>query len=69
MIGQNNHEIQSESRTTVVDRGIHSNNMNCRVQINSPQVDMYTLEEKIVIKVQREVYSVMDVMATVKTRV
>ena len=66
MIGRSNHEIQAESRTNMADRGIPSNNMKGPVQVKSPQLDMYTLEENIVSKVRSEVNSV---MMTVETRV
>ena len=66
MIAQSNHEAQAESRTNMVDRGISSNHMNGLIEVKSPQVHMYTLEENIVSKVRSESDSV---MATVETRV
>ena len=66
MIGQNNHEGQAGSKTIVVDIGSSSINIECPNQVNSPQVDIHTLEEKIVSKVRCEVD---DVETTVKTRV
>ena len=51
MIGQSNHEDQAGSKTNVVDIGISSNNMNDPIQVNSPQVDMHTLEENVLRKV------------------
>ena len=66
MIGRSNHDIQAESRTNMADRSIPSKNMKGPVQVKSPQLDMYTLEENIVSKVRSEVNSV---MMTVETRV
>ena len=40
MIRQSNHEIQAQSTTNMVERGIPSNIMNGLVQVNSSQVDM-----------------------------
>ena len=66
MIRQSNHETQAESRTNMADGGISSNNMNGLIEVNSSQVDMYTLEENIVIKLWNEVDSV---ITTVETKV
>ena len=66
MIGQSNYETRPASRTNIEDRGIPSNNINGPIQVNSPQLDMHTLEENIVSKVRNEVDSV---MTTVETRV
>ena len=64
MIGQNNYETRPASRTNMEDRGIPSNNKNGPIQVNSPQVDMHTLEENIVSKVRNEVDSVMTTVET-----
>ena len=66
MIGQNNHEGQAGSKTIVVDIGSSSINIEGPNQVNSPQVDIHTLEEKIVSKVRCEVD---NVGTTVKTRI
>ena len=66
MIGQSNCETRAECSTDMADGGILSKNMNGMIEANSPQVDMYTIEENIASKVRSEVDSV---MATVETRV
>ena len=48
MIEQNNHEAQAGNKTNVVDIGSSSNNTNGPIQVNSPQVDIPTLEENVV---------------------
>ena len=65
MIGQSNHEIQTESKTNVADRHTSLNDTNDPTQVNSPQVDMRTLEKNIVTKIRSNVDSV---MTTVETR-
>ena len=64
--GQSNHEAHAESRTSMVDICISSNNINRPIQIDSAQVNMRTLEENIASKVPSEVVSV---MTTVEIRV
>ena len=66
MIGQSNHEAQAGNKTKTVDEGTSSNNVTGPIKANSPQMDMHTLEENVVSKVQSEVDSV---MTTVETRV
>ena len=65
MIGQSNHEAQASNKTNTVDKGTSSNNITGPIQVNSPQVDMHTLEENIVCNVRSEVD---NVMTTVENR-
>ena len=65
-IGQNNQDEQIESRDNTICRGSSSNNGSNPTQINYPQVDVHTLGENIVSKVQSEV----DILTiSVETRV
>ena len=66
MIGQNNNEAQVVSKTYMVDLGSSSNIMRGPNQVNSPQVNIRTLEENTVAKVRSEADSV---VTTVETRV
>ena len=66
MIGQNNHEAQAGGKTIVVDIGSSSIIMKGPIRVNSPQVDIHTLEENIVSEVPSEVD---NVMTTFETRV
>ena len=66
MIGQSNHDVQTESRNSMTYRCTSSDNTSSPTQINYPQVDMHKLEENIVSKVRSEVD---NVMTTVETRV
>ena len=66
MIGQSNHDVQSENIDSVTHRGNSSDNTNNLTQVNYPRVDMHTLEENIVSNVRIEVDIV---MTTVETRV
>ena len=65
MVQRNNHGAQSESRAKTVSRNTSLNNTNNLTQVNSPQMDMHSLEKNIVSKVRSEVGSA---MTTVKTR-
>ena len=66
MIGQSSHEAQASNDTNAVDKFTSSNKITGPIQVNSPQVDMHTLEENIVSKVRS---GVDNVMTTVKIRV
>ena len=66
MMGQSNHEAQTESRANAADGDTCLNEANDPTQVNSSQVDMHTPEKNIVSKVRIEVDSV---MTTVETRV
>ena len=66
MIGQSNHEFQTESRANAADGNISSNDTNNPTQVSFSQVDTHTIEKTIVNKVGSEVNSV---MTTVETRV
>ena len=65
VIGQNNHAAQAGSKTNMVNIGSSSSNMKGPIQVNSSQVDMHTVEENFVSKVQSEVD---NVMVTVEIR-
>ena len=66
MIGQSNQDKQTDSRDNMLCRGTSSDNANNPAQINYPQVDVHTLEEKNVSKMRSEVD---NVMISVETRV
>ena len=66
LIAQSNHEAEVKNRTNMVDRGFSSNNVNGLIQVNSPQMDIHTLEENVVSKIRGEEDSVMK---TVEIRV
>ena len=66
MIGQSNHEPQTESRTNTVEENITPNKVNNPAQVNDSQVDVHTLEKNIAHKARSEVD---NVMATVETRI
>ena len=66
MIGLSNHETQTGSTTNVADRDTALIDTNDPTQLNSPQVDMHTLEKNIVSKVRSDVDSV---VTTVEARV
>ena len=55
MIGQNNQNKQVECREDVICRGTSLGKVHNPTQVNYPQVDVHTLEEKIVNKVRSEV--------------
>ena len=66
MIGQNNQDEQIKSRYNMICRGISSDNIGNRTQVNYPQKDVHTPEENFVRKVRSEV----DVaMTSVETRI
>ena len=65
MIGQSNHEVQTESRANAAHGNISLNDTNNPTQVSGSQVDMHTLEKTIVNEVRSEVNSV---MTTVETR-
>ena len=46
MIGQSNHGAKTSNETNAVDKGTSSNNITGPIQVNSPRVDMHTLENK-----------------------
>ena len=48
----------------MADKSISSNNKNGPIQVNSPQVDMHTIEGNFVSKVWNEVDSVMTMVET-----
>ena len=66
MLWQGNQDEQTESRDNTLRRGTSSDNSSNPGQINYPQVDVHTLEENFVSKVQSEVD---NVMKSVETRV
>ena len=66
MTGESNHEAQASNRFNAIDEGTSSNKITDLVQVNSPQVDMRTLEENIVSKVRSEMD---NVMTSIETRV
>ena len=66
MIGRSNHDVQSEKRGTVSNIGTSSDKTSNQTQVNSPQVDMHTIEVKIVSKERSEVD---NVKTTVETKV
>ena len=59
VIGQSNQNEQTESSDSVICRGNSSDNKSNLTQVNYPQVDVHTLEGKIVSKVRSEVDNVM----------
>ena len=65
MIGQSNQDEQTESRDSMVCRGISSDNTSNPTQVNCPQVDVHTLEENLVSKVRSELDNVMTSVETV----
>ena len=64
MIGQNNHDAQTESRDSITDKGTSLYNAYNPALAKYPEVDTHTLEENIVSKVRSEVDSVMTMVET-----
>ena len=64
MIGQNSHETQRGNRAKTVDQNATLINANNSVQVNSAQMDMHTLRNKIFNKVRIEVNNVMTSVET-----
>ena len=59
VIEQSNHDVQNENVDSMAYRGTSTDNANILTQISYPRVDMNTIEENIVTKVQKEVDNVM----------
>ena len=53
MNGRNNHEAQVENKASTVEENFTWNNTTDPTQINASQVDIWTVEKKIVYKVRR----------------
>ena len=66
MMGQSNHEAQTESRAEVANKNSSLNDTNDPTQFTGSQVELHTLERNFVSKIPSEVDSV---MTTVETRV
>ena len=66
IIGHSNHGLQTENRGNMVNVNTSSDNTNNPTQVNHSQVDVHTLEDYIVSKVQSEVD---NVITTIETRV
>ena len=62
MIVQNNYEDQFENRSNTMEEIVTSNIAYKSTQVNSSQVDVYTLERSIFGKVRSEVAAVMTTL-------
>ena len=66
MIGRNNQVQQIENRQNIICRGTFSDKVSRPTQAKSPKVDVHTIEEILVSKVQSKVD---NVLKSVETRV
>ena len=62
MVGQSNHDAQTEKRASASGSGTFLNNTNNATQVKGTQVAMHTLEEDIVSKVRCRAYTVMKMV-------
>ena len=64
MIGQSNHETQTENRANTADGDTSLNDTNNPTQIDGSQLDMHSLEKNIVNKKRSKLDSVTTVLET-----